>query len=87
MKPISDFKSKDLFFPSLRIKFFPAQLKEGIKGKSVRKEVRNVRHFEEGAGVDLLLNEEPDFVIVIVLDPYRRAIASDRTTNSRSDSG
>jgi ribonuclease Y len=58
-----------------RIKLTASQLKDGIKGKIVGKDGRNARHFEERAGVDLLLNDEPDAVTVSSFDPFRREVA------------
>ena len=52
-----------------------SQLKEGMKGKIVGKEGRNARFFEERAGVDLLLNEEPQAVLVSSFDAFRREVA------------
>lgn len=58
-----------------RVKLTHTQLKEGIKGKIVGKDGRNARHFEERAGVDLLLNDEPDSVMISSFDPFRREVA------------
>ncbi len=58
-----------------RVKLSSSQLKEGIKGKIVGKDGRNARHFEEKAGVDLLLNDEPDAVLISSFDPFRREVA------------
>ncbi|MEO5968728.1 MAG: HDIG domain-containing metalloprotein [Bdellovibrionia bacterium] len=58
-----------------RVKFTHLQLKDGIKGKIVGKDGRNARHFEERAGVDLLLNDEPDAVMISSFDPFRREVA------------
>ena len=58
-----------------RVSLSSTQLKEGMKGKIVGKEGRNARYFEEKAGVDLLLNEEPDAVLVSSFDPFRREVA------------
>ena len=58
-----------------RVSLSASQIKDGIKGKIVGKDGRNARHFEEKAGVDLLLNEEPDAVIVSSFDPFRREVA------------
>ena len=52
-----------------------AELKDGIKSKIVGKEGRNARHFEEKAGVDLLLNEKPDAIVISSFDPFRREVA------------
>ncbi|MBC7691433.1 MAG: HDIG domain-containing protein [Methylotenera sp.] len=57
------------------VKFTAAQLNEGIKSKIVGKEGRNARHFEEKSGVDLLLNDQPDAVVVSSFDPFRREVA------------
>jgi len=58
-----------------RVKLTSSQLKEGIKGKIVGKDGRNARHFEEKAGVDLLLNDEPDSVVISSFDAFRREVA------------
>ncbi len=58
-----------------RVAFSPMQLKDGIKGKIVGKEGRNARFFEEKAGVDLLLNEAPDAVLISSFDAFRREVA------------
>lgn len=58
-----------------KVKLSVAQLKEGIKGKIVGKDGRNARHFEERAGVDLLLNDEPDSVVISSFDSFRREVA------------
>lgn len=58
-----------------RVKLTPTQQNEGIKARIVGKDGRNVRHFEEKAGVDLLLNDEPDSVMVSSFDPFRREVA------------
>ncbi|MFZ9596136.1 MAG: HDIG domain-containing metalloprotein [Bdellovibrionia bacterium] len=58
-----------------RIRFTAEQLKDGVKGKIVGKEGRNARHFQERSGVDLLLNDEPDAVVLSSFDPFRREVA------------
>ena len=58
-----------------RLSYSETQLKEGIKGKIVGKEGRNARYFEEKAGVDLLLNEESDAVVISSFDAFRREVA------------
>jgi ribonuclease Y len=58
-----------------RVSLSRRQLEEGIKSRIVGKEGRNARFFEEKAGVDLLLNEEPDAVVVATFDPFRREVA------------
>jgi ribonuclease Y len=64
-----------------RVKFSHLQLKDGIKGRIVGKDGRNARHFEERAGVDLLLNDEPDSVMISSFDPFRREVARVALTN------
>ena len=58
-----------------RVKFSPTQLKDNIKSRIVGKDGRNARTFEEKAGVDLLLNDEPDSVVISCFDPFRREVA------------
>lgn len=47
-----------------------------IKGKVIGKEGRNIRVFERVAGVELLIDESPGFIVVSCFDPVRRAIAT-----------
>lgn len=58
-----------------RVKLSPQQLQSGIKSKVVGREGRNIAYFEEQSGVDLLLNEEPDALILSSFDPFRREVA------------
>ena len=58
-----------------RVKLTASQLKDGMKGKIVGKDGRNARHFEERAGVDLLLNDEPNSVMISCFDSFRREVA------------
>ncbi len=58
-----------------RVSFSESQLKDGIKGKIVGKDGRNAKSFEEKAGVDLLLNEEADSVMISSFDAFRREVA------------
>lgn len=48
---------------------------EDIKGKVIGKEGRNIRAFEKYSGVELLVDESPDYIVVSSFDPIRRAIA------------
>ncbi len=57
------------------IRLTDGQLKDGIKNKLIGKEGRNVRFIEEAAGVDLLLNEEPNAIVVSSFDSFRREVA------------
>lgn len=46
-----------------------------LKGKIIGKEGRNIRTFERFAGVELLVDEAPNAIVVSCFDPVRRAIA------------
>ncbi len=58
-----------------RVALTAEQLSAGMKGKIVGKEGRNARHFQEKAGVDLLLNDEPQAIVIASFDPFRREVA------------
>lgn len=47
-----------------------------VKGKVIGKEGRNIRVFERIAGVELLMDDSPGFIVVSCFDPVRRAIAT-----------
>lgn len=46
-----------------------------IKGKVIGKEGRNIKTFERLAGVEVLVDEVPNGIIISCFDPVRRAIA------------
>ncbi len=48
---------------------------EEIKGKIIGKEGRNIKTFERLSGVELLVDEVPNAIVVSCFDPVRRAIA------------
>jgi ribonuclease Y len=48
---------------------------EEIKGKVIGKEGRNIKTFERMSGVELLVDETPNAIVVSCFDPVRRAIA------------
>jgi ribonuclease Y len=48
---------------------------EEVKGKIIGKEGRNIKTFERLSGVDVLVDEVPNGIVVSCFDPVRRAIA------------
>lgn len=94
-KEVLEKKGVEIMLESMQ-KYAPSKIEEyttatvelhdnEIKGKIIGKEGRNIKSFQRATGVDLLIDETPNIVVISSFNPLRREIAKETLTRLIKD--